>query len=52
LFINHQPVDTKEKNPAGVRDAINAALAEKPKSGADLSATPNPANQSQTAASK
>ena len=34
LFINHQPVDPKDKNPQGVRAAINAALAEKPKSGA------------------
>jgi protein-disulfide isomerase len=34
LFINHQPVDAKDKNPAGVRAAINAALGEKPKSGA------------------
>ena len=52
LFINHLPVDTKEKNPAGVRAAINAALGEKPKSDADLSAPAKPANQSQTAASK
>ena len=34
LFINHQPVEPKDKNPQGVRAAINAALAEKPKSGA------------------
>ena len=34
LFINHQPVEPKDKNPAGVRAAINAALAEKPKNGA------------------
>ncbi len=34
LFINHQPVEPKDKNPEGVRAAINAALAEKPKSGA------------------
>ena len=52
LFINHQPVEPKDKNPAGVRAAINAALAEKPKSDADLSAPENQANQSQTAASK
>jgi len=52
LFINHQPVDPKDKNPAGVRAAINAALAEKPKSDADLSAPVNQANQNQTNASK
>src|SRR6266568_2127442 len=34
LFINNQPVDPKEKNPEGVRAAINAALAAKSKSGA------------------
>jgi len=30
LYINGQPVDTKDKNPEGVRAAINAALAGKP----------------------
>ena len=34
LFINDQPVEPKDKNPAGVRAAINAALEAKPKSGA------------------
>jgi protein-disulfide isomerase len=34
LFINNRPVDPQEKNPEGVRAAINAALAEKSKSGA------------------
>jgi protein-disulfide isomerase len=34
LYINNQPVDAKDKNPAGVRAAINAALEQKPKSGA------------------
>jgi protein-disulfide isomerase len=34
LFINNQPVDQKDKNPEGVRAAINAALEQKPKSGA------------------
>ena len=34
LFINNQPVDPKNKNPEGVRAAINAALEEKSKSGA------------------
>lgn len=34
LFINNQPVDPKDKNPEGVRAAINAALEQKPKSGA------------------
>jgi len=34
LFINNQPVDPKDKNPEGVRAAINAALAAKPKNGA------------------
>src|SRR5213594_1046885 len=34
LFINNQPVDPKDKNPEGVRAAINAALAAKSKSGA------------------
>ena len=30
LYINGQPVDTKDKNPEGIRAAINAALAGKP----------------------
>lgn len=30
LFINDQPVEPKDKNPEGVRAAINAALAGKP----------------------
>lgn len=34
LYINNQPVDPKDKNPEGVRAAINAALEQKPKSGA------------------
>ena len=34
LFINDQPVDGKDKNPAGVRAAINAALEAKSKGGA------------------
>ncbi len=34
LYINNQPVDQKDKNPEGVRAAINAALEQKPKSGA------------------
>jgi protein-disulfide isomerase len=34
LFINNQPVDPKDKNPGGVRAAINAALEQKSKSGA------------------
>ena len=34
FFINNQPVDAKDKNPEGVRAAINAALAEKAKGGA------------------
>jgi protein-disulfide isomerase len=34
LFINNQPVDPKDKNPEGVRAAINAALEQKSKSGA------------------
>ena len=34
LFINNQPVEPKDKNPEGVRAAINAALEQKPKSGA------------------
>ena len=34
LFINNQPVEAKDKNPEGVRAAINAALEAKPKSGA------------------
>ena len=34
LFINDQPVEPQNKNPAGVRAAINAALEAKPKSGA------------------
>src|SRR5881397_3604146 len=34
LFINNHPVDAKDKNPEGVRAAIDAALDEKSKSGA------------------
>jgi protein-disulfide isomerase len=34
LFINNQPVDQKDKNPEGVRAAINSALEQKSKSGA------------------
>ena len=34
LYINGQPVDPKDKNPEGVRAAINAALEQKSKSGA------------------
>jgi protein-disulfide isomerase len=34
LFINNQPVDAKDKNPEGIRAAINAALEAKSKSGA------------------
>jgi protein-disulfide isomerase len=34
LFINNQPVDQKDKNPEGVRAAINSALEPKSKSGA------------------
>ena len=34
LFINDQPVEPQNKNPAGVRAAINAVLEAKPKSGA------------------
>jgi protein-disulfide isomerase len=34
IYINNQPVDPKDKNPEGVRAAINAALAAKSKSGA------------------
>jgi protein-disulfide isomerase len=34
VFINNRPVNPYEKNPEGVRAAINAALEEKPKSGA------------------
>ena len=30
LFINNQPLDPKDKNPEGIRAAINAALQEKP----------------------
>jgi protein-disulfide isomerase len=30
IYINGQPVDPKDKNPEGVRAAINAALAGKP----------------------
>jgi len=33
LYINNRPVDPKDKNPEGVRDAINAALEEKSKGG-------------------
>ena len=34
LFINSHPLDPKDKNPEGVRAAINAALEQKSKSGA------------------
>jgi protein-disulfide isomerase len=34
LYINGQPVDPKDKNPEGLRAAINAALEQKSKSGA------------------
>jgi protein-disulfide isomerase len=34
LFINNQPIEGKDKNPEGLRAAINAALAAKSKSGA------------------
>jgi protein-disulfide isomerase len=34
LFINNHPVESKDKNPEGVRAAINAALEEKSKGGA------------------
>jgi protein-disulfide isomerase len=34
LYINDQPVEPQDKNPAGVRAAINAALEAKSKSGA------------------
>src|SRR6266498_5643006 len=34
IFINNQPVEPKDKNPEGVRAAIDAALAGKSKSGA------------------
>jgi protein-disulfide isomerase len=34
LYINDQPVEAKDKNPAGVRAAINAALEAKSKGGA------------------
>jgi hypothetical protein len=30
LYINGQPVEPKDKNPEGLRAAINAALAGKP----------------------
>jgi protein-disulfide isomerase len=30
IYINGQPIDPKNKNPEGVRAAINAALAGKP----------------------
>jgi len=30
LFINNQPVDQKDRNPAGIRAEINAALEKKP----------------------
>jgi Thioredoxin len=33
LFINNRPVDSKDKNPEGIRAEINAALQEKSKSG-------------------
>jgi protein-disulfide isomerase len=32
LFINNRPLDPKDKNPEGVRAAINAALNEKAQS--------------------
>jgi protein-disulfide isomerase len=34
LFINNRPIDSKDKNPEGVRAAINEALKEKSESGA------------------
>jgi protein-disulfide isomerase len=34
LFINNEPLDAKDKNPEGLRAAINAALEAKAKSGA------------------
>jgi protein-disulfide isomerase len=34
LYINNRPVEPKDKNPEGVRAAINAALEEKSKNGA------------------
>jgi predicted DsbA family dithiol-disulfide isomerase len=34
IFINNQPLDQKDKNPEGVRAAINSALEQKSKSGA------------------
>jgi protein-disulfide isomerase len=34
LFVNDQPIEGKDKNPEGVRAAINAALEAKSKSGA------------------
>jgi protein-disulfide isomerase len=34
LFINNRPVEQQQKNPDGLRAAINAALEEKSKSGA------------------
>ena len=34
LFINKRPMEPQEKNPEGIRAAINAALEEKSKSGA------------------
>ena len=33
FFINNRPVDAKDKNPEGVRSAINSALEEKSKNG-------------------
>jgi len=33
LFINNRAIDQKDKNPEGVRAAINAALEEKSKNG-------------------
>ncbi len=33
VFINNRPVDSKDKNPEGIRAEINAALQEKSKSG-------------------
>jgi protein-disulfide isomerase len=34
IFINNQPLDQKDKNPEGVRAAINSALEQKSKNGA------------------
>jgi protein-disulfide isomerase len=30
LFINNQPLDSKDRNPEGIRAEINAALEKKP----------------------